>query len=747
MTRTLLAGFVLLFSLWLTGPTTTPGAEDAPAKSLLKNGDFELDADGDRWPDGWVKAKVGCEWVTEGDAHFLRLHSTKPGETVLLYQPQRLPTDVRAVELAWRWRVTDLKPGKQSWHDARVMLGFLDAEGKKMTGAPGAPYVRKSTDGWSERSVKLLIPEGAQTLEFMPALMQVEAGTLDLDDVTIRAIDPAPIEAAAKATAAERAEKQAKEAAARQAKAAALLKETGSLISNGNFETDEKKADGKPDNWGLPKTGTWEVDGDNHFVRITSPKPGEMVMLYRTIDLPADAEAVEFTWRQRVSDLKPGKSPWFDARIMLHFKDAAGKQMSGSPGAPNTRKSTEGWIEKSTKFLVPKGAVSLEFMPALFQVDKGTLDLDDIVLKPIDAEVLRIAAAKKAEEDRLANVPAEAPNRAKWPLELHVEGNKVLNSAGKPVVLQGVNVVSLEFLLRGDHLLKSCQVAVDDWKSTIIRLPVKESYWFGREAGQTDGGASYRQLVDEAITMVANRGAYVLLDLHRFRAPKAEHIEFWTDAATKYKNHPAVIFDLFNEPHGMSWDVWRDGGFVAEKKKPADEDAFLTPEEKAKNAEGFQSVGMQKLIDAVRATGAKNIVVPGGLDWAYDLSGIAKGYELNEGGGNGLIYSTHIYPWKFNWKEKVLVVADKYPILVGEVGCDIKKMDFIPADNQEDPYTWGPDMLGFMHKHGLHWTAFSFHPSASPVMITGWDYTPTPFWGAMVKRALAGESFPLKKYR
>jgi hypothetical protein len=239
----------------------------------------------------------------------------------------------------------------------------------------------------------------------------------------------------------------------------------------------------------------------------------------------------------------------------------------------------------------------------------------------------------------------------------------------------------------------------------------------------------------------------VLLDLHRFRAPKQEHVEFWRDAGAKYKDHPAVIFDLFNEPHGMDWKTWRDGGFVAEKEKPADEDAFLSEAEKAKNKQGFESVGMQKLIDAVRDAGAQNIVVCGGLDWAYDLSGIAAGHELTDRGGRGLVLSTHIYPWKFDWKGKVLCCADKYPILVGEVGCDVKKMDFIPASAQEDPYTWAPDILGFMEQYNLHYTAFSFHPAATPILIEDWSYTPTPFWGAYVKRALAGESFQMKKLR
>jgi hypothetical protein len=74
-------------------------------------------------------------------------------------------------------------------------------------------------------------------------------------------------------------------------------------------------------------------------------------------------------------------------------------------------------------------------------------------------------------------------------------------------------------------------------------------------------------------------------------------------------------------------------------------------------------------------------------------------------------------------------------------------MNFIPAEAQEDPYTWVPDMLGLIQKYHLHWTGFSFHPKASPVLIEDWTFKPTPYWGAFAKRALAGEHFELKKMR
>jgi hypothetical protein len=56
-------------------------------------------------------------------------------------------------------------------------------------------------------------------------------------------------------------------------------------------------------------------------------------------------------------------------------------------------------------------------------------------------------------------------------------------------------------------------------------------------------------------------------------------------------------------------------------------------------------------------------------------------------------------------------------------------------------------MLGLIQKYKLNWTAWSFYPTTTPVLLTNWNYTPSPFWGDFVKRALAGEQFPLGKLR
>lgn len=520
-----------------------------------------------------------------------------------------------------------------------------------------------------------------------------------------------------------------------------------SLIANGNLESHQR-SDGWPDKWDHPKSGvSWIEEGGNHFLRFAAAEPGQMIMLYQPVKIPAGTKALKLAWRERITGLKPGKQPWFDARIMLEFKDASGKKLSPSPSAPYRRSSTDGWINRETKFVVPDGARLLEFMPTLFRVERGTFDLDDVSLTPTDAAALIVAAKAAEEAERRATVPPELPEKSKWPPELHVDGRHILDSSGKEVWLQGVNAGGLETLPQERHVAKSAVVGVDDWKANIIRLPVNDDFWFGRSPYQKDGGKAYREKIDGIVTLVANRHAYLLLDLHRFRAPTAEHLEFWRDAAARYKNHPAVLFDLFNEPHDISWTVWRDGGFVAERTAKADEDAFLSDAAKGNAKPGFQSPGMQALVNAVREAGARNMVVAGGLSWAGDLSGVAKGFALEDKTGDGIVYGWHVYNWHKNWQKNVLDTAEKYPILVGEVGADVKKMNFIPAAAQEDPYTWAPDMLGFIQQHKLNWTAWCMHPSATPVLISDWNYTPTPYWGVFVKEALAGKQFELKKVR
>jgi hypothetical protein len=201
----------------LLGAAVLSVATSAPAEStnLLTNGNLETASKDPGMPADWPAGKdKSVTWEQEEGNHFLRLHSLEPGKTVMVYRQVALPADVKALELSYRWRCRDLKPGKQAWFDARIMMDFKDAAGQKL-GSASAPYLRKSTDGWVEKTTRFLVPEGARTLDFMPSLFQVQSGTLDLDDFVLTAVEPGPLQAAAETAKAAATAKAAKDARSR----------------------------------------------------------------------------------------------------------------------------------------------------------------------------------------------------------------------------------------------------------------------------------------------------------------------------------------------------------------------------------------------------------------------------------------------------------------------------------------------------------------------------------------------------
>jgi endoglucanase len=88
---------------------------------------------------------------------------------------------------------------------------------------------------------------------------------------------------------------------------------------------------------------------------------------------------------------------------------------------------------------------------------------------------------------------------------------------------------------------------------------------------------------------------------------------FWSSVATIFKNNPAVIFDLYNEPHDTpivgndgGWGCWQNGG------------ASCTTTDGGLGT--WQIAGMTELLAAVRSAGATQPVMLGGLGYASDLS-------------------------------------------------------------------------------------------------------------------------------
>lgn len=514
-----------------------------------------------------------------------------------------------------------------------------------------------------------------------------------------------------------------------------------SFIANGDFQ--RTAAEGQLESWtqGTEGSITRPDEGGKPFLRLTAGEPNQLVEVKQAVPLPAGVQAVEFAARFRTANVKFGKNFLCDARARFGFYDAAGQRVGKGPGDVIFTSHAKDWTDIRRKFLVPEGAATLNVQLCLNRPASGTLDVENVALTalpPEEAEAMAmaplLAERKKAEDEAETQKMIGMPSVTE---ELRGSGNSLLTAEGRKVILRGVNVPSLEWSARGEEVRRGTKVAIIDWKANAIRLPVHNGFWFGRGKGgkEPNDAEAYRQTVDEVIKIAASQGAHVILDLHLYGAPKAEAAEFWKDAAARYANNPAVLFDLYNEPNGIDWDLWRNGGpFEAKKKGQAE-------------SEIISVVGMQQLVEVVRSTGAKNLIIAGGLSHAYNLGGILEGYALEDPAGNGIMYATHFYNWHRGWEKNFLKVAEKYPVLVGEFGADVKKMSFVPAKNQEDPFTWVPDALGMIQEKELHYTGFSLHPKATPVLIKDWTYEPTPFWGAFLKDALSGKKFESKALR
>ncbi|HUA37304.1 MAG TPA: cellulase family glycosylhydrolase [Candidatus Sulfopaludibacter sp.] len=319
------------------------------------------------------------------------------------------------------------------------------------------------------------------------------------------------------------------------------------------------------------------------------------------------------------------------------------------------------------------------------------------------------------------------------PMSLHTKGARVVDTNNRPVRLCGVNIASLEYRTDGDHVQESMNRAINDWKVNLIRLPLAQDRWFGKMKDQHDGGAAYRAVVDHLVDTCAAAHVYIDLDLHwsdcgkwvnaggrlgQHNMPDPLSIVFWHDVATRYKNHPNVIFGLYNEPHDVSWGVWRNGGMADDKPPDWNPDQTRTR---------YDSVGMQQLYDAVRATGAQNVVTVAGLDWGFDLSGVLDGHAIT---GTNYVYETHPYPNKKDWDKSFGALSLKYPLYVGEWGFGGQSV------GGTNGLAYGQRLMDYVKQHDIPmWTAWDFSATAGPTMFKNWSYEPTVF-GKFVKKQL-----------
>lgn len=163
--------------------------------------------------------------------------------------------------------------------------------------------------------------------------------------------------------------------------------------------------------------------------------------------------------------------------------------------------------------------------------------------------------------------------------------------------------------------------------------------------------------------------------------PMAFSLEFWNLIAGYFKDVPNVIFEIYNEPAFIDDKTW--------------------------------SQSAKFLVDTIRDTGAKQIIIVSGTDYSYDLSYWAKN-PMRE---SNIIYAAHIFPNRRFGLQSLDEMSESIPIIVTEWGYISKeepvKQKYLIGIREN----YGMPMLELMERKGISWIACWYDNNWEPPMF------------------------------
>src|ERR1700722_7842441 len=334
--------------------------------------------------------------------------------------------------------------------------------------------------------------------------------------------------------------------------------------------------------------------------------------------------------------------------------------------------------------------------------------------------------------------------------QLHVSGNKLVNASGQQVVLHGVDRSGTEYAcVQGNGIFdgpndQASITAMKNWGVTAVRVPLNEACWNAESyVNAAYAGTNYINAIKAYVSLLNANGMVAILDLHwtdglytgnsagcssaqatcqKPMPDSAQSVPFWSSVATAFKGNDAVIFDLFNEPYPdralssetAAWQCWQAGGSSCS--------AGIS----------YPVAGMQTLVSTVRATGANNVIMLGGLAYSNDLTQWLT-YKPTDP-DNNLVASWHSY--NFNtcsnqscWTSQISPVIAQVPVIAGEIGendC---------ADSYIDP------LMSYLDSQSTSYLAWAwnadFNCSSGPGLITDYTGTPTAYGAGYKSHLLA----------
>lgn len=363
--------------------------------------------------------------------------------------------------------------------------------------------------------------------------------------------------------------------------------------------------------------------------------------------------------------------------------------------------------------------------------------------KLVSPPVTVIATVTPTPTTTATAVPVPLSRNAQAQGPYTVSGNQIIAADGKPYLFHGIARDSLEYTCWGDGHFDARELAylgsgtnthaITYWGANTVRLPLSEGIWLNGQSSQGCSAQQYRALIKQTVDALTAMKLNVMLDLQWSDAggqslqgggpwalPDADSVTFWQQVAGVYGSYSNVLFELFNEPHPQQWSCWATACTVTDTAYSDDCHCTKTLT--------FASVGMQALVNAVRGTGANNLVIVAGMVWGYDLSQIAS-YPII---GTNVVYDTHPYPYggkePSTWDAAFGNISANYPVISAESG------EYDCGAGYMSP------LLAYFDAHQIGWVAWAWvvqgDPCGYPQLIQNYQGLPTPGLGQLIYQRL-----------
>ena len=248
--------------------------------------------------------------------------------------------------------------------------------------------------------------------------------------------------------------------------------------------------------------------------------------------------------------------------------------------------------------------------------------------------------------------------------KLQVNGTQLCNQNGEALMLRGASF-GWHNLWPRFYNKKAVAWLAADWKCNVVRA----SMGVGLDDSYLENPEYALKCMTNVIDGAIKQGIYVLIDFHSHKLHTAEAKIFFSQMATKYKDAPNVIYEIFNEPDYYTWE---------EVKTYSEE-----------------------LIKTIRAIDPDNIILVGSPHWDQDIHLVA---EDPIKGQTNLMYTMHFYAGTHKqWlRDRTdAAIAKGIPIFVSEcAGMEAT------GDGPVDEVEWKA-FLDWMEARKISWVVWS----------------------------------------